>query len=166
MKAELPGSVATAPPNGTHRTAKKNGTRRPAPEASPVIDAPFLGVAAEPVDAPMWPIHQSGWFQPETPPSMPAWSGLSVERRNRVPAPELVGFEITPLEDQSLAHRAVKGCGDTAAASGGGTGSAAKSPEFFAEPLWSGSAVPRIPKSGLEPLGWDPRAICSKKESK
>ena len=144
MKAELPGSVATAPPNGTHRTAKKNGSRRPAPEPSPVIDAPFLGVAAEPVDAPMWPIHQSGWFQPETPPSMPAWSGLTVERRNRIPAPDLVGFEIIAVAQAS----------EPAYVAGS---------EACVTPI---NPAPRIPKSGLEPLGWDPRAICSKKESK
>jgi hypothetical protein len=141
----LPGpAVPPAPANGVHRSGKKNGTRpngRPAPELAPeILAAPFAGVEAEPIDSPMWPIHPAGWLQPEAPAAAPSWSGLSIERRNRIPSPDLRHFG---LEAFYLPH----------------------GPELRCQAFVT-AASPVVPVSGLEPLGWDPRALCPKKEVK
>jgi hypothetical protein len=137
---------------GTHRATKKNGATprksgktaahingKPEPDvAAEVLAAPFLGIEAEPVDAPMWAIHTAGWFQPEAAPSSPSWSGLQIERRHRIPAPGLLDFPVVPLD-------------------------AAAVPDNRSEAVIQ-SASPTLPESGIEPLGWDPRAVYPRKE--
>jgi hypothetical protein len=149
MKTALPESPATAPPaaaNGTHRVAKKSG---PSPKRSAVSDsrlsaspeppaAPFAVAAVAPIDAEMWPLHSAVWFQPERAPSASQWSGLTVERRNRPPAPDFEHAGAAPLNRP--------GALDIAAGA-----------------LMPG-AQPQIPQSSLAPLGWDPRTVCRKEE--
>jgi hypothetical protein len=146
---ERPASVAIAngkPANGTHRSAKKSSpvTKRsasPASEVAPeVLAATFAGISIEPIDAPMWPIHPPGWFQPEAPAAAPSWSGLNIERRHRIPAPGLLHFPLAPFDRP--AER-----------------------DDRREALLP-TASPVIPHSGLEPFGWDPRAFSPKKELK
>ena len=145
---ELPGSLATLqqpPANGTHRRRSTERSARAkgsgAPEVAPeVLAAQFAGTAVEPIDAPMWPILPAGWFQPEATACAPSWSGLIIERRHRMPAPGLVQFRIDPLNRPDV-------------------------PDDRCEAVM-GNARPRIPGSSLEPLGWDPRALCPRKEMK
>jgi hypothetical protein len=148
-RPESPASVATAngkPANGTHRSAKKSSpvSKRSAARASDVapevLAAPFAGISIEPIDAPMWPIHPPGWFQPEAAASAPSWSGLTIERRHRIPAPGLLHFPLAPFDRPEVR-------------------------ENRREALLPASG-PVIPDSGLEPLGWDPRAFSPKKELK
>jgi hypothetical protein len=108
--------------------------------APEVLAAPFLGIEAEPIDAPMWPIHTAGWFQPEATPSPPSWSGLQIERRHRIPAPGLQHFPVVPLD-------------------------AAAVPDTRREALIRADR-PALPESGVEPLGWDPRTVYPRKEFK
>jgi hypothetical protein len=104
------------------------------------LDAPFTRIEAEPLDAPMWPIHPAVWFQPEVPPMAPAWSSLTIERHNRIPAPGLVQFDIAPLDRAD---------------------EAADESDALAP-----AARPGLSESDLEPLGWDPRAVCGKEDRK
>lgn len=127
-------------PNGTavRGTVRPSGTRRPAPrkradrvaKPDPKL-AGFVKAAAEAQDAPMWPIHPVMWLQPELRLQVPAASGLHIERKHSVPAPEFARGTLTPVS---------------------GTPSLEKS----VHPV-----LPRIgrhfPASGLAPLGWDPR---------
>jgi hypothetical protein len=147
--AYFPGLTATVPPaarNGTHRTTKKNGPApersagsgvradaRPAPQP---VDATFAPIEAEPIDAPMWPLHPALWFQPERMPSVPVWTGLAIERHNRIPAPDFLHFDTAPPDRP-----------DTLDSS--------------CDALTPG-ARRELPQSGLAPLGWDPRAVCRK----
>jgi hypothetical protein len=122
--------------NGGKRT---NGSR--AAELPPeVLAAPFAGIAIEPIDAAMWPIHPPGWFQPEAPASAPCWSSLAIERRHRIPAPDLVYFPLAPF-DRTAACESRSGVVPSA-------------------------LRPSVPAGGLEPLGWDPRAFRPMKEQK
>jgi hypothetical protein len=102
--------------------------------------APCRGIPAEPIDMPKWPIHAAGWLHPEAPPSAPSWSGLTIERRNRIPSPDLLRFHLPPLDRVA-------------------------DPDDPPEAL-TRTALPAIPESSLAPLGWDPRAVCPKKESR
>jgi hypothetical protein len=79
-------------------------------------------------------------LQPDVAPSLPAWSGLSIERHNRIPAPDFLSSGDAPVD-----------CPDV--------------PDHSPEVL-TPAANPRIPQSGLELLGWDPRTVCWKKEGK
>ena len=78
-------------------------------------------------------------FQPDASAAAPSWSGLTIERRNRIPAPDFVRFPLEPFDH------------------------AAAVDEDRREALPS-SQKPAIPGSDLAPLGWDPRAAYSKKE--
>lgn len=143
--ADLPGSAATVPPaatNGTHRAGKKNGAKqssrpvahtdeRPGPEPPA---APFSTSEPEPIDSPMWPLHSGLWFQPELAPSPPAWSGLAIERHNRIPAPDFLHSGVAPVNRTDVLENSC----DTLAP----------------------AACPKISESGLAPLGWDPRSVC------
>ena len=146
--ADFPGLTATVPParNGTHRTTKKNGAApkrslgsgaradaRPAPQP---IAATFAAIEAEPIDAPMWPLHSALWFQPELAPSVPVWTGLAIERHNRIPSPDFLHSNTAPPNRP-----------DTLDSSRD-----ALTPDARRE----------LPQSGLAPLGWDPRAVCRK----
>jgi hypothetical protein len=121
---------------------KKNGSalRTNGRLAAEAVAAQFAGIPIEPIDAPTWPIHPPGWLQPDAPASPPSWSGLNIERRNRVPAPGLLQFPLAPFD--RAAQRDDR-CEALAA-----------------------KAVLRICESGLRPLGWDPRAFHQKKEVK
>lgn len=143
------GSTTTVEPaaiNGTHRTTKKNGAapkrsggsgaRADVRSAKEPIAAPFAKMDPAPIDAPMWPLHSAVWFQPELAPSVPSWSGLTIERHKRIPSPDFLRSETTPFN-----------CPDVL-----GNSRDALTP----------SARPEVPESGLAPLGWDPRAICPK----
>jgi hypothetical protein len=103
-----------------------------------VTAAEFASIPIEPIDAPMWPIHPPGWLQLDVPASAPSWSGLHIERRNRIPAPDLLYFPLEPLDRCAQLDDRCE-----------------------ALPVAAG---PKICESGLEPLGWDPRAFCVKKE--
>ena len=146
--ADLAGSVA-APPraaNGTHRAGRNGASKRAnskangAPQpASEIFAAPFIPPDAVPVDAPMWPTNPAMWFQPELAPAAPGWTGLAIERRHRIPAPDFDYAE----------PRAV----DLPAAA-----------EPSRHVLVPESHV-AVPQSDLAPLGWDPRALCRKEGS-
>jgi hypothetical protein len=147
--ADFPGVSATVSParNGAHRPAKRHGTAtrrvaardavnetRSEPDALP---APFATREAAPVDSPMWPLHLALWFQPELAPAAPDWSGLTIERRSRIPAP---GFLHSPAEPSE--------CPEPPALADS------------SDPL-SPLTRPGIPQDGGAPAGWDPRAMLS-----
>ena len=147
--ADFPGLTATAPPaarNGTHRTTKKNGpaakrsagsgARADAGLAPQPVDATFAAIEAVPIDAPMWPLHPALWFQPERAPSVPVWTGLVIERHNRIPAPDFPRFDTAPPDRPGTLHNSC-------------------------DALRPG-ARRELPESGLTPLGWDARAVCRK----
>src|SRR5437763_700510 len=96
MKADLRDAPAT---NGTHRAPKKSrpAPKPPAEQAEPIA-APFAVTEAVPVDTEKWLLHFAMWFQPERAPSVSPWTGLSVERRNRIPAPTFAQPIATPLD--------------------------------------------------------------------
>lgn len=143
-ESDLSGITATVPPvngNGTHRTKRNGGTRKPSagPAEDPQIAAaPFVEMGAEPVDSPMWALQPAGWYQPQLAPTPPSWSGLVVERRSRIPLPDLLRPEPEPF--QMAAEPAA-------------------SPEHL-----TASPQPHFPQSDLAPLGWDPRAHCPKEK--
>ena len=131
--------------NGVHRAAKKNGAT--SKRAAAVVDSatavplePFAAVDADSVDAPMWPVHSTVWYQPDLAPSVPAWSGLAIEHRRRIPSPDFISLETGPFQRADAMDRA--------------------SDVVRAEPR------PEPPPSGLEPLGWDPRTIGGKEPGK
>ncbi|HUI82103.1 MAG TPA: hypothetical protein VLY24_29480 [Bryobacteraceae bacterium] len=125
--------------NGTTpRGAVSPRVRRPAtakriePPAKPLPElAPFIKTEAQAQNAPMWPVHPVMWLQPQLRPAVPAESGLSVERKHTVPAPDALRFELTPVN-----HPA--------------------SPEMVVRPV-PPQIQRQLPASGLAPLGWDPR---------
>ena len=127
--------------------AGTNGVRkrsRAVPGGSPDVrlspDAQELArlapVEAQPVDAPMWPTHPVVWLQPALRPALPSSSGLSIERHLRIPAPDFINPGITAA-------------------------SIAQTLNAERDPLAPDLARP-LPKSGLQPLGWDPREHCRK----
>lgn len=137
---DFPAPPAPVPPaaeNGTHRAVRKNGAVPKRPVAEP-LPPPFAVIEAVPIDAPAWPLHSAAWFQPDLAPSGPAWTGLAVERHNSNPAPDFIHFDIAPF---NLADR-IDRPGDPRPA----------------------ASCPRIPPSGLDPLGWDPRTVIPKEE--
>jgi hypothetical protein len=132
----LPRSIATVPPaarNGTHRATRKNGAAPKRSTGTEPPGAPFANLEAAPIDVPMWPIHSAVWFQPELAPSVPAWSGLAIERRHRIPAPDFLHSGAVPVQRPDTLDNSRD----------------ALAPD----------ARPEIPQSGLAPLGWDPRAV-------
>ena len=147
MKGTTPGP-GTA--DGARRAAKKAGAgpkhsggsdgHAAAPPAPAPPDESFAGIEIEPIEAPMWPIHPALWFQPELAPSAPQWSGLEIERHNRVPVPDFVRSDIAPFDRPGVRDTS---CG-------------ALTP----------CVRPAVPPSDLAPLGWDPRAVCRKEGGK
>ena len=103
-----------------------------------VTEAAFIVPAAEPIDACMWPLQPALWFQPERPPIAPAWSGLGIERQNRIPAPGFPRVEVAALNRPAAQL-------------------------LTSEPAPVGSR-PGIPESDLAPFGWDPRTVYRKEE--
>jgi hypothetical protein len=138
--ADLAASDVTVPAgkNGLQRSRKKNGaavTRSAGNGAAAQTESatqPFVAAEPGPIDLPMWPLHAALWFQPELAPSGPGWSGLTVERQGRIPAPDFVHSGLAPLDyPYSLDHSRHE--------------------------LTPG-ARPEIPQSDGAPVGWDPRA--------
>ena len=134
-----------APPdgNGTGRLAGSRRGRRPpvakraaakrfdiAIQPLPEM-AGFLKTELAAQDAPMWPIHPAMWLQPELRLAVPAESGMRIERRHTVPAPDAISISMNFVNHPAL-------------------------PDKTARP-----ALPRLerrlPSSDLAPLGWDPR---------
>jgi hypothetical protein len=155
MKGEsFSGLAATLPPaavNGTHRTAKNGSTaKRPAGSraradagsAPQPVEAAFAITGEEPIDTPMWPRHAASWLQGERTPSVAVWTGLTIERQNRIPAPGFLHFEIAPEIAPMKRPSAI---------------------ESFSHPLHPPVRL-EFPQSGLAPLGWDPRAVCRRHE--
>src|SRR5579863_4876303 len=60
----------------THRVS----VQRKAPLAAQPATATFAVGDTGPIDAPMWPLCAPSWLQPEISPSLPAWTGLAIER--------------------------------------------------------------------------------------
>jgi hypothetical protein len=141
--------AATLPPvaSGTHRTTKNSSAaKRPAGSraradagsAPQPVEAAFAIAGGEPIDAPMWPRHAASWLQGERTPSVAVWTGLTIERHNRIPAPGFLHFEIAPMKRPGAIESSCH----------------ALHPPVRLE----------FPQSGLAPLGWDPRAFCRKHE--
>jgi hypothetical protein len=107
--------------------------KRAAPDGSGPPLAPFVSLEVAALEHPMWPLHYSAWLQPEAVPALPAWSGLTIERRYRLPAPDFVLSEVEPFPLSAAAHRAC-------------------------DPV-PPAACPGLPASGLAPAGWEPRAF-------
>lgn len=132
--------------NGTHANsaggaaAARVNKQRESEMALEVLTAPFATISVAPIDAPMWPVYPPGWFQPETAPAAPSWSGLNIERRNRIPAPDLVHLPLAAVDRGA-------------------------EPNHEREPFLY-ARHPAIPDGAVELLGWDPRAFGSNKERK
>jgi hypothetical protein len=127
--------------NGTHRSTKKKSKSevQADAEAGPQpMTAGFLTSTIEPVDAPMWPIHAALWLQSEQAPSIPAWTGLAVERHHRIPAPDFLHAEHVPFNQAGVLE----------------------SSRDMLLPVSHG----RFPESDLAPLGWDPRTVARRQE--
>jgi hypothetical protein len=81
--------------------SRSNGARKRPSEPGVRIGessgAPFVSIAIEPVDASMWPLQPALWFQPERAPMVPAWSGLGIERQNRITVPGFRHTEVAPV---------------------------------------------------------------------
>jgi hypothetical protein len=141
--ADFPNVTAPLSPvagNGRHRTASKNGHAPKPPAdtagASQPLDAAFVTIEAEPIDAPMWSVHPALWLQPEAAPAVPVWTSLAPERHNRIPAPAFLQIDTAPPDRPAA-------------------------PDTPQDPLRRGNS-PKLPLSGLALLGWDPRAVCRK----
>jgi hypothetical protein len=78
---------AARSPEKKRKTAAARLQVAPAP---PAFDAPFGVIDTQPADAPAWPTHPVCWFQRNLAPSLPGWSGLTIERRYRVPVADFV----------------------------------------------------------------------------
>ena len=141
----LPGSavvVQSTASERSHQPTKKNGAALKRSAAAPIaadapspLSGPALG-AATAIDAPMWPVHSTAWFQPEAAPAPPSWSGLAIERHARVAAPDFLLLPAAPVNRSAACDH----------------------PPCALTP----AACPAIPQSGLTPLGWDPRINCPK----
>jgi len=123
--------------HGGRVVERKRAARKPhdskAPP-SPVVQnlAPFASVKLEAQDASMWPVHPVMWLQPAPRPVLSIASGLRVERRYAIPAPDFLDCAQDAVECKHA-------------------------PDKSAE-LRRPSIAMVLPQSGLEPLGWDPRA--------
>jgi hypothetical protein len=95
--------------------------------------AHFAPVAAQPKDAPRWPVHSMIWWQPALKPELPSASGLRIERRHQVPIPDFLYLDLKPA------------------------GKPRPSLESPRDPLLP-HREPSLPQADLTPLGWDPRA--------
>ena len=125
----------------TNGVAARNGAASTLPasriKAVPVPSQPklahFAPVAAQPKDAPMWPVHSMIWWQPGLKPELPSASGLRIERRHQVPIPDFLYLEMKPAARPR------------------------PSLESSCDPLFP-CQNPALPQADLAPLGWDPRA--------
>jgi len=130
--------------NGTHRETRKNGAAKvsaakggaEAASVAPPLAGP-LAVEAVPIDLPMWPLQAAAWLQPEIAPIPPVWSGLTIERHNRIPAPDFWPSASAPLNRSDAPHNSLRAL--------------------------IRAAKPAVPAGDLAPLGWDPRSVCWKR---
>jgi hypothetical protein len=129
-EANFSGLTATLPP------AARNGTHAAIGKTSPAPMDTFAITGAAPIDAPMWPLHAALWLQSEQAPSIPDWTGLAIERHNRIPAPDFQFRDIASPDRPGALDNS-----RNALSPGPGR-------------------RPAIPRSDLTPLGWDPRAVC------
>jgi hypothetical protein len=139
------GGKAATPANGA---ARKRVSTKPKTTDSPTVEAiagtqelaGFAPSKIHAVDAEMWPVQPVIWLQPEWKPGLPASSGLSIERRHKIPVPGFLNV--------------AAGRGYPLICSAGGL--AAGQPSAL-------SAQPKVrltpPESGLTLLGWDPRTV-------
>lgn len=141
--ARLPTVVA----NGAHpATRKSRAAKRPTGSGGPAgrdsaphpVEADFAVIAGEPIDTPMWPRHAASWLQVERTPATGLWTGLTIERRNRIPAPGFLESEIAPMDRPGAI-------------------------DSSRDPLHTPLRL-AFPLSDLAPLGWDPRAACRNHE--
>jgi hypothetical protein len=93
--------------------------------------APFVSIEARAYDVQMWPAHAVVWLQLELKPGLPGSSGLRIERQCKVPVPDFLSLAVPPVRHPHALER-VSG------------------------PLAPG-VQRQLPRSGLAPLGWDPR---------
>ena len=147
-------------PNGKpHRQAASNG--RGVALVPEISHAPFAALAAEPVDAPMWPIHQGGWLQPESPPVLD--EAVEAARTHRFPAGGFVETGVLqPLDFPARAEAASeaegrpdKGSLVTPCDRAANVLKEVAAPEAQCRPA-------KGPASDLSPLGWDPRTLIGK----
>ena len=132
--AERNGAASTLPASRTEpKRAASAGRLKASPAPSPPKLANFAPVACQPKDAPMWPVHSMIWWQPGLKPELPSASGLRIDRRHQVPIPDFLYLEMKPARRPRPAL------------------------ESPCDPLLP-HRQPSLPQSGLEPLGWDPRA--------
>jgi hypothetical protein len=121
----------------------RNGARKRSSNGTPAEQpaaALFVIAEPQPIEATMWPIHPVTWFQPELAPLLPSWSGLSIEHRDKPPAPDFLHPEARPA-------------GRVDALSGECN---PRPPDVRRE----------LPQSELTPLGWDPRAVADRERGK
>ena len=144
--------TATLPPvpsNGTHpprapkrapKASARSAARKDVPSAPEPIAAEFAQVEPKPTDAPMWLLQPVSWLQAERAPSIPVWTGLAIERHNRIPKPDFLPQDTAPPNRPDALE----------------TSREALTPDPHCE----------IPQSDLAPLGWDPRAVCRKEDNR
>jgi len=109
--------------------------------ATTFVKAEFVTAEAEPVDAPMWPLHAALWLQSEMAPSIPIWTGLGIERHNRILVSDFLLFDAAQKDRPGSVDNSAFPSGKNARSS---------------------PACLDLPESGLTPLGWNPRAVCRK----
>jgi hypothetical protein len=152
---DLSGATATAPPvaaNGAHpppgpkkeakKAAQKGSARSSARNGvsyAPQPLAGFVEIEHKPADAPMWLLHPVSWLQAERAPLAPAWTGLAIERHNRISRPDFLPLESAPPNRSNALDNSCD----------------ALAPNPHCE----------LPRSDLAPLGWDPRAVCRKENN-
>jgi hypothetical protein len=127
------GAVPQPGGNGIHRPGKENGAA-----AMQAPAATFITIQPKPVDAQTWLLNRMAWFQPEVEPAPPAWSGLTIERCHRVPAPGFLHCAPAPPDRSRTLENPLD----------------AQKP----------GAREKIPESGLAPLGWDARLFSQKEK--
>ncbi len=118
---------------------RRRAARKTAPETAFREEnlAHFVPTEIAPADAEMWPAHVTLWLHPELNARVPESSGLHIERRHKVPAPDFVTIETSP-HDRAVAIE--ENCQPLAP----------QTPNAF-------------PSSDLMPMGWDPRILINQK---
>ncbi len=137
---DRPGPVPAVPParNGGQRKKANGPAARQFPAAPQPLADPLVTHEAAPVDVAMWCLHPAMWFQPELAPSAPGWTGLTIERRSRIPAPDFLFTSAAPTDCPASLDNSRDGLAP--------------------------AAHPQVPNSGNAPTGWDPRTVYRKDE--
>jgi hypothetical protein len=94
--------------------------------------APFAGEEVPPSNGQMWPLHSVAWFHPELKPRRPDSGDLSIESHRTFAPPGFLCPEVTPADQ---VHTSDEVC----------------------DPL-PPAVEHQVPRSGLDPFGWDARA--------